>query len=123
MVAKGDSFSSILMGSLTYDMCFVSWGIYLLRGPEEPTPVVPSYMDAYPVAAPPMVGPVPQPTTVVNIDLGSALNDLPGNNSGKSQMELLRELKNAHYERLISDEEFQAARARVLGIDQRRPPQ
>jgi hypothetical protein len=56
-----------------------------------------------------------KPQALSAADLHSAMDRLMSN-SGKSPAEKLEELSNLRYQRLLSDQEFEAAKSKILGI-------
>lgn len=55
------------------------------------------------------------PKAVTAADISTLVNTILGN-TGQPAAEKLRQLSNLRYERLLSDHEFEAAKARILGI-------
>lgn len=80
------------------------WGIYLLRGPKPLEEAQPQMM----FTAPPMPVPGPSPAQSevrIIVDESNEPVDVR-----------IRKLNNLRFERLITDEEFKAAKNKILGI-------
>ena len=101
MISSAERTSANPVSAMLLSLLFAALGIYLLRGPD----VKPQPHDNQPTRSS-----TPQQGVVV-VDVETILNA-----TGKSQAERIQELSNLRYQRLISDEEFQAAKTKILGI-------
>jgi hypothetical protein len=56
-----------------------------------------------------------KPKVLTAVDMKKAMEDLL-DSSAKSPAEKLEELSNLRYQRLLTDQEFEAAKTKILGI-------
>ncbi len=100
VISSGEKQYSDPIAVLVLSVLFGALGVYLLRGPVQVTEPVPQ-----PAVA------VPPPQTVVKIDLDPIVGA-----SGRSTADRIRDLDKLLHERLISEEEFRIAKAKILGL-------